>query len=162
MGWRSTTGGWPKRGGCCRASSSTPRRCAAPSGGFSGGGSPADSRPASSRRSPNRSWVRCGRCIIMADHVGQGRGGEFTAGRTRPSRSGGCWARWNCSARAKIELGSMLLDSIRKRKMEAARPAIAWAVGRLGPLPALRPAQYGHARRRDCPLAEETHGNRPR
>lgn len=33
---------------------------------------------------------------------------------------------------AKIELGNLLLDLLPKRKMEAVRPAIAWALGRIG------------------------------
>lgn len=33
---------------------------------------------------------------------------------------------------AKLELGRMLLDLLPKRKMEAVRPAIAWALGRIG------------------------------
>ena len=36
------------------------------------------------------------------------------------------------SAAAKIELGGMLLDVLPKRKMEPVRPAMIWAIGRLG------------------------------
>jgi len=36
------------------------------------------------------------------------------------------------SAATKIELGSMLLDLLPKKKTQSTRPAMAWAVGRLG------------------------------
>jgi len=52
------------------------------------------------------------------------------------------------SAKTKSELGSMLLDMLPKRKMEPVRPAMLWAIGRLGartplygPLNAVVPAE---------------------
>ena len=60
------------------------------------------------------------------------------------------------SAAAKTELGGMLLDVLPKRKMEPVRPAMIWAIGRLGARIAdVRPAEYRCAGRRRRRLAGE-------
>ncbi len=65
--------------------------------------------------------------------TGRGRGGEFSVGSHETAE---VWRLLGSlellGAAAKIELGAMLLDLLPKRKMETVRPAIAWAVGRLG------------------------------
>lgn len=65
--------------------------------------------------------------------TGRGRGGEFIAGSHETAevcRLLGSLERLD--AEVKIELGQMLLDLLPKPKMEPVRPALAWAVGRIG------------------------------
>ena len=65
--------------------------------------------------------------------TGRGRGGEFTAGSHETAE---VWRLLGSlelvPAAAKIELGGMLLDLLPRRKMEPVRPAMAWALGRVG------------------------------
>ena len=64
---------------------------------------------------------------------GKGRGGDFGF---PPQETAEIWRLLGSfellPATLKVELGGILLDLLPKRKMEAVRPAIAWAVGRLG------------------------------
>jgi len=65
--------------------------------------------------------------------TGRGRGGELAGGSHETAevlRLLGS-LEW-LSVPTKVELGDMLLDVLPKPKMESVRPAIAWAVGRLG------------------------------
>jgi len=65
--------------------------------------------------------------------TGRGRGGEFSVGSHETAE---VWRFLGSlellSAATKIELGSMLLDLLPKKKTQSTRPAMAWAVGRLG------------------------------
>ena len=64
---------------------------------------------------------------------GKGRGGDFGF---QPNETAEIWRLLGSlellPVSLKIELGEILLDLLPKRKMEAVRPAIVWAVGRLG------------------------------
>jgi len=64
---------------------------------------------------------------------GKGRGGDFGF---QPNETAEIWRLLGSlellPVSLKIELGEVLLDLLPKRKMETARPAIVWAVGRLG------------------------------
>ncbi|MGO9114976.1 MAG: Hsp70 family protein [Thermoguttaceae bacterium] len=64
---------------------------------------------------------------------GKGRGGDFGF---QPNETAEIWRLLGSlellPVSLKIELGEILLDLLPKRKMETARPAIVWAVGRLG------------------------------
>ncbi|MGQ9576048.1 MAG: Hsp70 family protein [Thermoguttaceae bacterium] len=65
--------------------------------------------------------------------TGRGRGGEFSVGSHEAAE---VWRLLGSlellSVATKIELGGILLDLLPRRKMEAARPAMAWALGRIG------------------------------
>ena len=65
--------------------------------------------------------------------TGKGRGGEFSAGSHETAE---VWRLLGSFERlptpVKIELGDILLDILPKPKMETVRPAIAWAIGRIG------------------------------
>jgi hypothetical protein len=65
--------------------------------------------------------------------TGRGRGGEFSVGSHETAE---VWRFLGSlellTSNSKIELGGMLLDLLPKRKVEATRPAILWALGRLG------------------------------
>ena len=64
---------------------------------------------------------------------GKGRGGDFGF---QPNETAEIWRLLGSlellPVSLKIELGEVLLDLLPKRKMETVRPAIVWAVGRLG------------------------------
>ena len=64
---------------------------------------------------------------------GKGRGGDFGF---PPQETAEIWRLLGSfellPATLKVELGGILLDLLPKRKMEPVRPAMAWAVGRLG------------------------------
>jgi hypothetical protein len=64
---------------------------------------------------------------------GKGRGGDFGF---QPHETAEIWRLLGSlellPVSLKIELGEILLDLLPKRKMEPVRPAIVWAVGRLG------------------------------
>jgi hypothetical protein len=64
---------------------------------------------------------------------GKGRGGDFGF---QPNETAEIWRLLGSfellPVALKVELGDILLDLLPKRKMETARPAIVWAVGRLG------------------------------
>jgi len=64
---------------------------------------------------------------------GTGRGGDFAF---QPHETAEMWRLLGAlellPPPLKIELGDMLLDLLPKRKMESVRPAMVWAVGRLG------------------------------
>ncbi len=65
--------------------------------------------------------------------TGRGRGGDFSADSHEAAEIFRLLGSLELlSAAAKMELGSMLLDVMPKRKMQTLRPAIAWAIGRLG------------------------------
>ncbi len=65
--------------------------------------------------------------------TGRGKGGEFSAGSHETAE---VWRLLGSlellPSTTKIELGGMLLDLLPRRKMEPVRPAIAWAVSRIG------------------------------
>jgi len=65
--------------------------------------------------------------------TGRGRGGDFSFGS---HESAEIWRFLGSleflSVPIKIELGGILLDLLPRRKLEAVRPAIAWALGRIG------------------------------
>jgi hypothetical protein len=65
--------------------------------------------------------------------TGRGRGGEFSVGSHETAE---VWRFLGSlellTSQTKIELGDMLLDLLPKRKVEATRPAIFWALARLG------------------------------
>jgi len=65
--------------------------------------------------------------------TGKGRGGDFSFGRQETAE---VWRLLGSlellPLAAKIELGNILLDLLPKRKMESARGAITWAIGRIG------------------------------
>ncbi len=65
--------------------------------------------------------------------TGRGRGGDFSAGSHETAE---IWrflgALELLPSTTKIELGGMLFDLLPKRKVEATRPAIFWALARLG------------------------------
>ncbi len=65
--------------------------------------------------------------------TGKGRGGEFSVGSHETAE---VWRLLGAlellAAGTKIELGGMLLDLLPRRKMEPVRPALAWALGRIG------------------------------
>jgi hypothetical protein len=65
--------------------------------------------------------------------TGKGRGGEFNLGS---QESAEVWRLLGSlellDVNLKIELGDMLADLLSRRKTEGIRPAIAWALGRLG------------------------------
>jgi hypothetical protein len=65
--------------------------------------------------------------------TGRGRGGEFSVGSHETAE---VWRLLGSlellASPSKIELGNMLLDLLPKRKVEATRPAIFWALARLG------------------------------
>jgi hypothetical protein len=64
---------------------------------------------------------------------GKGRGGDFGF---QPNETAEIWRLLGSlellPVALKVELGEILLDLLPKRKMESVRPAIVWAVGRLG------------------------------
>jgi hypothetical protein len=64
---------------------------------------------------------------------GKGRGGDFGF---QPNETAEIWRLLGSlellPVSLKVELGNILLDLLPKRKMETVRPAIVWAVGRLG------------------------------
>ena len=64
---------------------------------------------------------------------GKGRGGDFGF---QPNETAEIWRLLGSlellPVSLKVELGEILLDLLPKRKMETVRPAIVWAVGRLG------------------------------
>ena len=64
---------------------------------------------------------------------GKGRGGDFGF---QPNETAEIWRLLGSlellPVSLKIELGEILLDLLPKRKMESVRPAIVWAIGRLG------------------------------
>ena len=65
--------------------------------------------------------------------TGRGRGGEFSVGSHETAEVWRLLGSFELlTSNAKIELGGMLLDLLPKRKVEATRPAILWALGRLG------------------------------
>jgi hypothetical protein len=81
--------------------------------------------------------------------TGKGRGGDFSFATHETAE---IWRLLGSlellPLGTKIELGTMLLDLLPKRKMEPVRPAIVWAVGRIGarvplygPLNAVVPAE---------------------
>jgi hypothetical protein len=81
--------------------------------------------------------------------TGRGRGGDFSFGS---HESAEIWRLVGSlellGVPLKIELGGILLDLLSRRKLEAVRPAIAWALGRIGarqpvygPLNAVVPAE---------------------
>lgn len=65
--------------------------------------------------------------------TGRGRGGEFSAGTHETAE---VWRLLGAlellGGQTKIELGTMLLDLLRRRKTDATRCAMAWALGRIG------------------------------
>jgi hypothetical protein len=65
--------------------------------------------------------------------TGRGKGGEFAAGSHETAE---VWRFLGSlellPATTKIELGGMLLDLLPRKKMEPVRPAMAWALGRIG------------------------------
>lgn len=65
--------------------------------------------------------------------TGRGRGGEFSAGSAETAE---VWRLLGSlellQPATKIELGGMLLDLLPRKKMEATRPPMLWALGRLG------------------------------
>jgi hypothetical protein len=65
--------------------------------------------------------------------TGRGRGGEFSVGSHETAE---VWRFLGSlellTSQSKIELGGMLLDLLPKPKVESTRPAILWALGRLG------------------------------
>ena len=65
--------------------------------------------------------------------TGKRRGGDFAFS---PQETAEVWRLLGSlellQVKAKVELGEMLLDLLPKRKMEPVRPAIIWALGRLG------------------------------
>ncbi len=84
---------------------------------------------------------------------GKGRGGDFGF---QPNETAEIWRLLGSfellPVALKVELGDILLDLLLKRKMEAVRPAIVWAVGRLearaplyGPLNTVVPADTAAA-----------------
>jgi hypothetical protein len=84
---------------------------------------------------------------------GKGRGGDFAFA---PHETGEIWRLLGSlellPLARKIDLGEMLLDLLPKRKMESVRPAMVWAVGRIGarvplygPLNAVVPAETAAA-----------------
>jgi hypothetical protein len=64
---------------------------------------------------------------------GKGRGGDFGY---QPNETAEIWRLLGSfellPVALKVELGDILLDLLPKRKMETVRPAIVWAIGRLG------------------------------
>ncbi len=74
---------------------------------------------------------------IRATHrqmtTGKGRGADFNPGSHEGAE---VWRLLGSlellTGTTKIELGNMLLDLLPKRKLETVRPAMAWALGRLG------------------------------
>ena len=65
--------------------------------------------------------------------TGRGRGGEFSVGSHETAEVWRLLGSFELLAsNSKIELGGMLLDLLPKPKVEATRPAILWALGRLG------------------------------
>ena len=64
---------------------------------------------------------------------GKGRGGDFGF---QPNETAEIWRLLGSfellPVSLKVELGEILLDLLPKRKMETVRPAIVWAIGRLG------------------------------
>lgn len=65
--------------------------------------------------------------------TGRGRGGQFSVGSHETAE---VWRFLGSlellTSASKIELGGVLLDLLPKRKVESSRPAILWALGRLG------------------------------
>ena len=65
--------------------------------------------------------------------TGKGRGGDFSF---QPHETAEIWRLLGSfellPAENKIELGNILLDLLPRRKMEPVRPAIVWALGRIG------------------------------
>ena len=68
------------------------------------------------------------------------------------------------AAATKVELGDMILDLLPKRKMEVVRPAMVWAIGRLGAGSDVWPAEHRRAgrnrRRVDWPADRENDGRK--
>ena len=65
--------------------------------------------------------------------TGRGRGGEFSVGSHETAEVWRLLGSFELlSAATKMEFGAILLDLMPKRKMQPVRPAIAWAIGRLG------------------------------
>jgi hypothetical protein len=64
---------------------------------------------------------------------GKGRGGDFGF---QPNETAEIWRLLGSfellPVALKVELGDILLDLLPKRKMETVRPAVVWAIGRLG------------------------------
>ena len=131
MGWPSMTGGWPKPGPCCKASSPTPRPTSASKAGFSGGGSAAGWRPGSSRPWPTR-LLGSIRSLHRQLTTGKGRSDFGFATHETAEMWRLLGSLELLPAATKVELGGMLLDLLPKRKMEPVRPAMVWAIGRLG------------------------------
>jgi molecular chaperone DnaK (HSP70) len=85
--------------------------------------------------------------------TGRGRGGDFSAGSHETAEIWRLLGSFELlSATTKVELGAMLLDLLPRKKMEPVRPAIAWAIGRIGarqplygPLNTLVPAERAAA-----------------
>jgi hypothetical protein len=65
--------------------------------------------------------------------TGRGRGGDFSFGSHETAE---IWRFLGSlellGAQTKIEIGGILVDLLSRRKMEGVRPAIAWAIGRIG------------------------------
>ena len=65
--------------------------------------------------------------------TGKGRGGDFSFS---PHETGEIWRLLGSlellPVVSKVELGNMLLEMLPKRRMEPVRPAMAWAIGRIG------------------------------
>jgi hypothetical protein len=81
--------------------------------------------------------------------TGRGRGGELSAGAHETAE---VWRLLGSlellGGQTKIELGRMILDLLPRKSMEKVRPAVAWALGRIGsrqptygPLNAVVPAE---------------------
>lgn len=64
---------------------------------------------------------------------GKGRGGDFSF---QPHETPEAWRLLGSlellGANARIELGNMILDLLPRRKLQPVRPALAWALGRVG------------------------------
>jgi hypothetical protein len=65
--------------------------------------------------------------------TGRGRGGDFSFGSHETAE---IWRFLGSlellGVQTKIEIGGILVDLLSRRKMEGVRPAIAWAIGRIG------------------------------
>ena len=152
--WPSTTGAWPRPGGCCKATWSTPtadvpRRVVDP---LAADRRRAGRRPAAGRW-PIRCWARSARLHRQTDHR-QGPRRRFQLRLARNGRGlAAARARWNCcAAPRKIELGGMLLDLLPQdaRWSRCGRRSL-WALGRIGARqPRLRAAEHRRAGRRGC------------
>jgi hypothetical protein len=73
------------------------------------------------------------RAVHHQTTTGRGKGGEFSAGSHETAEVWRLLGSFELlPAPVKIELGGMLLDLLPRRKMEPVRPAIAWALSRIG------------------------------